>query len=131
MTLNALNDVVSYVDAAGRRQQSDGPISGATPSTPNYTAPVRPVPVSPDQQITIATLAAAQALAAPATATVAILQNNTTSAIRWRDTGQPPTNALGIRILAGEELVYDGDLAAIRLIREQDGTGALDISYYR
>lgn len=131
MALEAVNDVVSFVDAAGRRQQSDGPIPGATSATPQITREASPTPVSPDQQITIATLQAVQSLTVPATATIAKLQNNTTSALRWRDTGSNPTIAIGQRILAGEELVYNGSLAALKIIAEAAGTGTLDIAYYR
>jgi hypothetical protein len=85
-----------------------------------------------DQQITIATLQSVTALTVPANATVAFLQNNTTQAIRWRDSpaGTNPSTSVGQRIPAGETLTYDGALANLEMIAEAAGTGTLDIAYY-
>lgn len=85
-----------------------------------------------DQQITIATLAAVQTLTIPPGATVAIIQNNTTQAMRFRDRpdGTAPTATLGQRIAAGAPYTYDGDLTKFKMIREADGTGTVDIAYY-
>ena len=85
-----------------------------------------------DQQITIATLQSVTALTVPENATVAFLQNNTTSAIRWRDSpaGTNPSTSVGQRIPAGETLTYDGALANLEMIAEAAGTGTLDIAYY-
>lgn len=84
-----------------------------------------------DQQITIATLQAKQALTVPSGAVVAIIQNNTTQALRWRDgpAGTDPTTTVGQRIPAGETLTYDGTLSQFEIIAEAAGTGTLDIWY--
>lgn len=81
------------------------------------------------QQISSATLAASTGLTVPAGATVAIIQNNGTQAVRFRDDGTDPTSSIGQRIPAGETLTYDGDLSAVEFIREADGA-ILDIAYY-
>lgn len=84
-----------------------------------------------DQQIAIAAMQTPQQLTVPAGATLAVLQNNSTQALRWRDNGQNPTSTLGMRILAGDDpFTYAGDLAALRLIAEAAGTGTLDVVYY-
>ncbi len=94
---------------------------------------VRPSNYTPkgDQQITIATLQAKQTLTIPTGATIAILQNNTNQALRWRDSpaGTDPTTTVGQRIPAGETLTYDGTLAQFEIIAEAAGTGTLDIWY--
>lgn len=126
------SDVQRYKGSDGKTYETEEPLAGATADTASYSRSVAPVPVSPDQQFTIAQIQTVQTLTVPAGATVALIQNNTTAAIRWRDNGSVPTTTLGIRLLAGTEpLVYDGSLAALRLIAEGSGTGTLDISYYR
>lgn len=84
-----------------------------------------------DQQFTIAQLQAKQTLTVPTGATVAIMQNNTTVALRWRDgpSGADPTTTVGQRIIAGDTLNYDGNLAQFEIIAEGTGTGTLDIWY--
>lgn len=105
--------------------------AGGSSSSPSYVKAANYTPRG-DQQITIATLQAVQSLTVPSNATVAFLQNNTTQAIRWRDTpaGTNPSTTVGQRILAGETLTYDGALANLELIAEAAGTGTLDIVYY-
>lgn len=92
----------------------------------------REAPYTPlgDQQISIATLQTVQTLTVPTNATVAVLQNNTTQAIRWRDGASAPTTTVGQRIAAGNTLTYRGPLAALKLLAEAAGTGTLDIAYY-
>jgi hypothetical protein len=81
------------------------------------------------QQLSNATLAVSTPLTVPAGATVAIIQNNGTQPARFRDDGVAPTATTGQRIAAGEFYTYDGNLSAMRLIREADGV-TLDIAYY-
>lgn len=50
-------------------------------------------------------------------------------ATRWRDDGADPSTTVGMRLLVGAELVYDGDLSKIRFIEELSGA-KLNISYY-
>lgn len=136
MAVSPTNDTVSYLDSAGKPQEAQGVVvlGGASSGGSIGAVPVRAANYTPrgDQQITIATLQSVTALTVPTSATVAILQNNTTQAIRWRDTpaGTNPSASLGQRILAGDTLTYDGTLANLELIAEAAGTGTLDIVYY-
>lgn len=81
------------------------------------------------QQIANTTLAASSALTAPNGAKKAVIQNNGSQPARWRDDGQAPTASTGLRLPPGDELVYEGSLSAIRLIREADGV-TIDVAYY-
>lgn len=82
-------------------------------------------------QMVSADLASSAGLPAtiPSSATRAIIENNGTQPVRWRDDGVAPTASRGGRIVAGGKLNYDGVLSAIRFIREADGA-ILDINYY-
>lgn len=86
------------------------------------------------QQIVSATLASSTALTVPSGATLAIVQNNGTQAVRWRPDGATtaPTSTTGQRIAAGSVLTIDignAGLTSSRFIREADGS-ILDITYY-
>lgn len=50
-------------------------------------------------------------------------------AVRWRDDGSDPSATVGMRLLVGAELVYDGDLAKIKFIEEVAGA-KINVSYY-
>ncbi len=96
----------------------------------------RPISVRSDtltplgyQQITSATLVAATPLTVPPGAIHAIIQNNGTANVRYRDDDVDPTAALGQRLPKDKELWYEGDLTKLKLIREADGA-ILDIHYY-
>lgn len=52
-----------------------------------------------------------------------------TANVRWRDDGTDPTASVGMPLSVGEELVYDGNPAAIKFIR-QSADATLDISFY-
>jgi len=84
------------------------------------------------QQFDNTQLATVQSLTVPAGATVAIIQNNHTQPMRWRDDGQNPTGTTGLRIPANSEtpLTYDATLATFRMIKQTDGTGFVDVAYY-
>jgi len=116
------------VDAEGRLMTAIG--SGdASVTSPLFTKGANYTPRG-DQQITAATLAAKQNLTVPANARIALIQNNCSQAIRWRDFGPDPTISVGQRIIPGGYLTYDGNLAAFEAIIEAAGTGTLDIIYY-
>jgi hypothetical protein len=48
--------------------------------------------------------------------------------VRWRDDGVNPTTSVGMLMQAGDQILYDGNLAAIKFIAGVATT--LDISYY-
>jgi hypothetical protein len=86
------------------------------------------------QQIVAATLATAQNFTLPAAIPGmqirrAIVQNNTSGAVRWRDDGQAPTATVGMVLGANSELDYGGQMQAIQFITDS-GSPILDISYY-
>lgn len=83
------------------------------------------------QQIT--SLAASTGLTVPSdplrgVPTFAIIQA-AAQAVRWRDDGVAPTSSVGMTLAAGDELRYDGNLAAIRFIEATAGA-QLNVSYY-
>jgi hypothetical protein len=95
-------------------------------ASPVFQAPTVPMGY---QQIASATLASATALTVPAGSLYAVIENNGSAAVRWRDTADP-TSTTGGRVLPGDTLSYDGDLTAVKFIRE--GAGAvLDVNFYR
>ena len=51
------------------------------------------------------------------------------AAVRWRDDGVAPTATVGMPVAAGDALVYNAGLTAIRFIA-QGGSPVLDVSYY-
>lgn len=104
-----------------------------TSSDPSY---VKPASYSflGYQQIADATLAASSAMTVPGSATTAIIQNNGTTAVRWRVDGSTtaPTASTGQRIVSGGTLTLDvgnASLITTRFIREAAGA-TLDITYY-
>ena len=78
------------------------------------------------QQITPG--AVSTALTVPAGARIAVIHVEV-AVMRWRDDGTAPTAAIGMRLAAGGELVYDGELTELRLIQEAAGAIA-NVSYY-
>jgi hypothetical protein len=52
-----------------------------------------------------------------------------TQNVRWRDDGTNPTASVGMLLVAGTPLQYDGDLSRIKFI-ETTGSAKLNISYY-
>jgi hypothetical protein len=130
MAIASKNDTVTYLNEVGERVAAEVVVlagsgsGGVTVKAANY------VPMG-DQQFTIAALASKQVLTIPTGATVAVIQNNTTQAMRWRDSpsGADPTATVGQRIPAGDQLAYDGDLSKFEIIREADGTGTVDVWY--
>jgi len=104
---------------------------GGAPVTPvgkDGTVLGRPASYTPRgyRQFTSADLATAVGFAdiaggVPEGATTAIIENNGTQAVRWRDDGIDPTASVGNRVAAGGVLGYDGDFSAIKFIRESAG----------
>lgn len=82
----------------------------------------------------IATLTTAQTLTLPAgtiggyKARVAVIHPDVQN-IRWRDDGVAPTATVGMRLLVGSELYYDGELTKLQMIEEVAGAKA-NVSYY-
>ena len=52
-----------------------------------------------------------------------------TQTVRWRDDGVAPTASVGMPLLAGVTLQYDGDMTRIQFI-EATASAELNISYY-
>lgn len=123
-------DVSTYIASDGKIRETTGPIVGASSSAPSYVKSANYTPRGNVQMVS-ADLATAVSLPAtiPALATIAIIENNGTQAVRWRDDGTNPTTSRGGRIASGAKFTYDGNLAALKLIREADGA-ILDINYY-
>jgi hypothetical protein len=78
------------------------------------------------QQIT--SLSASTALTVPSGATLALIVPETQN-VRWRDDGTDPTSSVGMPLVAGASLSYDGDLSRVRFI-EVTASAKLNISYY-
>jgi hypothetical protein len=89
------------------------------------------------QQILTAGLVTAATLTVPAQTKAtngqptayAVIQNNGTASIRWRDDGTAPTTTIGMVLPAGSELDYTGDISLIQFIQVSSGA-ELDITYY-
>lgn len=78
------------------------------------------------QQIT--GLSTAKALTVPVGATMALVAPDTQN-VRWRDDGTNPTASVGMPLVVGTTLNYDGDLNRIRFI-ETTASAVLNVSYY-
>lgn len=88
-------------------------------------AVARPEPVGYQQ---IVDMSAVTALTVPAGADLALIQTVTQN-VRWRDDGTAPTGTVGMRLAAGDTLVYDGDLSAFQAI-EEAASAELNVTYY-
>lgn len=84
----------------------------------------------------IATLTSAQSLTVPAVdkngtkgqPKIALIQC-TGKDVRWRDDGTAPTATVGMVLVVGDTLAYDGDLTKIQFI-ETSASAVLNVSYY-
>lgn len=76
----------------------------------------------------LADLSAAAALTPPDGAAFALL-NAEGENVRWRDDGEDPTATVGMLIVAGVDVTYQGNLANIRFIEVTAGA-TLNVSYY-
>lgn len=75
----------------------------------------------------IAVLTTAQSLTVPRDARAALIQTET-QPVRWRDDGTNPTAAIGMRLIVGETLYYDGELSKLRVI-EEAASAKINITY--
>lgn len=78
------------------------------------------------QQLTA--LTASTALTVPAGARLALIQADGAD-LRWRDDGVDPTATVGMILRMDSELVYNGDLAALRVIAIS-GSPILNVCYW-
>ena len=78
------------------------------------------------QQIT--SMSSAVSLTIPPGTTMALIAPETKD-VRWRDDGTAPTTSVGMPLVVGTTLNYDGDLNRIRFI-ETEASAAINISYY-
>lgn len=78
------------------------------------------------QQITV--LTSAVGLTPPPGTRVALIQS-ITEGVRWRDDGTNPTATVGMSLAAGADLLYSGDLVAIKFF-EEAASAELNVSYY-
>ena len=76
----------------------------------------------------LTSLLTVQSLTVPGTAQMVLLQSLDHN-VRWRDDGVAPTATVGMRISAGEEFWYTGNLAAIQFIEEAP-SAVLNAAYY-
>jgi len=138
-----MSGVIQFGVANGRDQTVNAanplPVSssvgGAAVSTSN-PFPVKSASYSPlgYQQILSATLASSTAMTVPSGATTAIVQNNGTTAARFRYDGATtaPTASTGQRLAAGAVITMDignAGLTSTRFIYEASGP-ILDITYF-
>jgi hypothetical protein len=49
--------------------------------------------------------------------------------VRWRDDGSSPAAGVGMQIPLGKELLYDGDLTALKFIQDA-ATAKLNVVFY-
>jgi hypothetical protein len=50
--------------------------------------------------------------------------------IRWRDDGTGPTDSAGMLLLEGADMLYEGDIRAIRLIRDGASDATVNVTFY-
>jgi hypothetical protein len=79
--------------------------------------------------LAVADLSAAAELTVPPDAKLALIQAEGED-VRWRDDGTDPTDSAGMLLEAGQTLVYNGNLQAIRLI-EATASATLNVSFYK
>ena len=120
-----VNDVKVYRDSAGFYREY--PID---PSASSASAPINADPPALlYRQFTAEQLAAVQRLAPPAGATLARVESNGGTAVRYRGDGIDPTPASGMLIIAGDYRMFTGDLTRVAFI-DQGGNAVLDVTYY-
>jgi hypothetical protein len=90
-----------------------------------YNVDAKLVPLGYEQ---ITSLSSAQGLQPPAKTRVAVIQAVTQN-VRWRDDGTDPTAAIGMQLAVGRDMLYTGNLAAIRFI-EEAASAEINVSYY-
>ncbi len=125
----------TFTDGMGRPQRAQG-VFGEIGIADDEILSVKAASYTPlgHQQILSAALVSSSALTVPTGATTAIVQNNGTTAVRFRYDGAttPPTASIGQRLTAGAVLTLDvGNvgLTSTRFIYEASGA-ILDIAYF-
>ena len=118
-----VNDVRIYRDSAGNVREypieQPGPIaSGAVSGTDMLY-----------RQFTADQLSTSQRLAPPVGATLARVESNGGTAVRYRGDGTDPTPAIGMLIVPGDFRMFSGDLTQVAFI-DQGGNAVLDVTYY-
>lgn len=119
--------------------QADGSIapvvailgSGAAGSTDQTSANALAVvnaTLTPKGYQQITSTGTAFALSPPAGSRIAFVQAEA-QPLRWRDDGTNPTATVGMNLLVGSALEYDGSLTAVRFIAAAAGA-ILNVSYY-
>lgn len=81
------------------------------------------------EQFTAEQMAEAVSLNPPTGATRAVVQATGGTGLRWRQDGQDPTAQIGMRIEAGAEREFIGNLGTILLIGEGENS-SVGVSYY-
>lgn len=76
----------------------------------------------------IVALAAAAPLTVPSGSTQATIMCES-QPVRWRDDGVAPTASVGMELLVGQVMIYNGPLAALQFIQEA-ASAKLNVSYY-
>lgn len=89
---------------------------------------IQDAPLIPEGYEQITDVSSVTTLTVPGSATMALIQAVTQN-VRWRDDGSSPTASIGMRISAGEEFWYTGNIDAIKFI-EEVASAELNVSYY-
>lgn len=104
---------------------------------PATAPPLEPIPNS-TKRIKVHTTAVG--LDPPVDATYALILNESSNAIRWRDDGVDPNldaqgvQGIGMTLFGGQALQYQGNLAALRMIAAGDATSSarnIVVVFYR
>lgn len=106
------------------QSQSGASLKVVLPNVGTRNGPITPLGY---QQIT--SLSSATALTVPTGATIAYVTVET-QGVRWRDDGTSPTASIGNPVAAGAQLVYSGNLSAIKFI-QQAASATIDVAYYQ
>lgn len=96
---------------------------------PRSVTPIIDGPLKPAGYQQITSLSTSTALTAPSGSVLAVIQAEDQD-IRYRDDGTAPTASVGMVIEAGQTLVYNGSLSALRLIQAASSAKA-NVSYYK
>lgn len=99
------------------------------PVSPSKGLPMRQSTLTPLGYQQITSLSSATALTVPTGATVAYVTVEG-QGIRWRDDGTNPTASVGAPVSLSQQLIYFGNLAAIKFI-QQAASATIDVEYYQ
>lgn len=86
--------------------------------------------LTPAGYVQMTSLAAATVISSiPDNTEVAVIQAETQN-VRWRDDGTSPTTSVGMILVAGDSMVYNGTMSALKFI-EVTASAKLNITYYK